>query len=118
MVVCAAAATAAPAPAPFLLCAPVWASDNSTDQFVLLRSQEFKVRSAGASRPLSATLYFAAEGSPRPPEGTTQAKLLGAASVYVNGVLVTVGPGHNVPTSSQVRAARCRRRETVMSMMS
>jgi len=77
--------------------APVWAP-NASSAFAMLRSPTFQLRAP----PASATLYFAALGSPRPPAGTTQAKLLGACSVYVNGVLVTAGPGHNVPTDSQV----------------
>ena len=76
---------------------PIW-SRNTTSNFVFLRSPDFVLRAA----PLSADLYFAALGSPRPPAGTTQAKLLGAAAIYVNGVLASVGPGHNIPTQSQV----------------
>ena len=75
------------------------AAANTTSKFAYLRSFEFTLP---ASPPSNATLYFAARGSPRPPEGTTQAKLLGAAVLYVNGVLVGAGPGHNVPTDSQV----------------
>lgn len=87
-----------PAPAPFLAAAPIWSPANLSTQFALLRSPEFKLRGDVDA----ATLYFAAEGSPRPPAGTTQAKLLGAAMIYVNGVLIGGGPGHNVPTASQV----------------
>ena len=89
-----------PPPPAFLNSVPIWSHLNLTTQFALFRSPEFKLRSQSA--PLSAQLYFAAEGSPRPPEGTTQAKLLGAAVIYVNGVLVAAGPGHNVPTDTQV----------------
>jgi Bacterial alpha-L-rhamnosidase concanavalin-like domain len=78
---------------------PIW-SNNSTSNFVLFRSPIFKLRNN--NNPITAILYFAAEGSPRPPEGTTQAKLLGAAKIYVNGIFVSAGPGHNIPTLSQV----------------
>jgi hypothetical protein len=77
--------------------APIWTS-NVSSNFCFLRSPDFVLRAS----PLAAVLSFAALGSPRPPEGTTQAKLLGAAAIYVNGVLASVGPGHNVPTASQV----------------
>jgi hypothetical protein len=76
---------------------PIW-SPNATTNFVFLRSQDFVLR----AKPISAVLSFAALGSPRPPAGTTQAKLLGAAAIFVNGVLSSVGPGHNTPTASQV----------------
>jgi hypothetical protein len=76
--------------------APIWAS--TSDDFALLRGPSFALRAA----PTAATFFYAAQGSPRPPAGTTQAKLLGAACLYVNAVLVTCGPGHNVPTASQV----------------
>ena len=77
---------------------PVWANDpNKTSGFVLLRSPNFTLRSP----PLSATLFFAALGSGAT-KGTLQPKLLGSAAVYVNGVLTTLGPGHNVPTATQV----------------
>ena len=83
----------------FTTAAPInWASSNVSSRFGLLRSPEFTLRAA----PTSASLVFAALGSPRPPAGTTQAKLLGAAMVYVNGILVAGGPGHNVPTDAQV----------------
>ena len=75
---------------------PIWVA-NAGD-FALLRGPTFTLRAA----PTAATFYYAAQGSPRPPAGTTQAKLLGAACLYVNAVLVTCGPGHNVPTASQV----------------
>jgi len=81
--------------------APVWCA-NATSKFALLRAPDFTVRSWP---PASATLRFAARGSPRPPAGTTQAKLLGAAAPSVNGVLVAAGPGHNVPTGAQVARA-------------
>ena len=74
---------------------PIWASPSS--DFVWLRSPEFRLRAA----PLSATVEFAALGSPGT-RGTLQAKLLGAACVHVNGVLVSCGPGHNVPTETQI----------------
>ena len=78
--------------------APVWASDPSgTSGFVMLRAPDFTLRSAAQS----ATLFFAALGSGAT-QGTLQAKLLGSAAVHVNGVLVTLGPGHNVPTDTQV----------------
>lgn len=51
-----------PPPPPFLAAAPIWSHD--TTQFALFRSPEFKLRAT----PLSAELFFAAEGSPRPPE--------------------------------------------------
>lgn len=76
---------------------PIWSS-NKTSNFVFLRSPDFTFRAEATS----AVLSFTAVGSPRPPEGTTQAKLLGAASIYVNGVLASAGPGHNVPTQPQV----------------
>ena len=75
---------------------PIWVA-NAGD-FALLRGPTFTLRAA----PTAATFFYAAQGSPRPPAGTTQAKLLGAACLYVNAVLVTCGPGHNVPTASQV----------------
>ena len=93
-------AAAATAAAP-LAGAPIWCA-YGTSKFALLRSPDFALRSWP---PLSASLRFAARGSPRPPAGTTQAKLLGAAALHVNGVLVAVGPGHNVPTDSQVARA-------------
>ena len=76
---------------------PIWSS-NKTSNFVFLRSPDFTFRAEATT----AVLSFTAVGSPRPPEGTTQAKLLGAASIYVNGVLASAGPGHNVPTQPQV----------------
>lgn len=91
------AAAAAIASAQYLVGNPI-AAANATSKFALLRAPEFTLRAL----PTRATLYLAARGSPRPPEGTTQAKLLGAAVVYVNGVLVGAGPGHNVPTNTQV----------------
>jgi hypothetical protein len=75
---------------------PIWAA--SSDDFALLRGPIFTLRAT----PTSATFFYAASGSPRPPAGTTQAKLLGAACLYVNDVLASCGPGHNVPTASQV----------------
>ena len=78
---------------------PIWAA-NTSAHFAMMRT-DFNVRAT----PQSATLFFAARGSPRPPEGTTQAKLLGAAAIYVNSVFVAAGPGHNVPTQSQVARA-------------
>ena len=94
------ASASATSSGPFSSGTPIW-SLNRTSNFVLLRSADFSLRAA----PLSAALVFTAAGSPRPPAGTTQAKLLGAAAVYVNGVLVGAGPGHSVPTASQpVRA--------------
>jgi hypothetical protein len=83
------------------LLSPIWSS-NQTSNFVLFCSPDFSLRS---STFISATVYLAALGSPRPPRGTAQSKLLGAAALYVNGILVTAGPGHNVPTlSTGVRA--------------
>lgn len=73
---------------------------NTTSLFVYLLSPPFALPGGPLT---SATLWFAALGSPRKnPAGTTQAKLLGAAMVRVNGVLVTGGPGHNIPTNSTV----------------
>ena len=93
-----AAVSAACASSSLLSGSPVWASDPSgTSGFVLLRSPAFTLRAPA----ISATLFFAAEGSGLT-KGTLQAKLLGAASIHVNSVLVTSGPGHNVPTASQV----------------
>jgi hypothetical protein len=96
-----AAASAAAAAADPLGGAPIWCA-NATSKFALLRAPDFSLR---AWPPASATLRFAARGSPRPPAGTTQAKLLGAAAPRVNGVLVAAGPGHNVPTDAQVARA-------------
>jgi hypothetical protein len=76
--------------------APIWAS--SPNDFALLRGPAFSLRAP----PSSATFFYAAQGSPRPPAGTTQAKLLGAACIHVNNILVSCGPGHNVPTATQV----------------
>ena len=89
--------SAASLPSPFTTSAPVWAA-NASSRFVMLRAPDFTLR----AQPTSATLYFTALGSPRPPAGTTQSKLLGAVCPYVNGILVTCGPGHSVPTASQV----------------
>ena len=78
---------------------PIWSS-NASSSFSLFRSPAFSLRGA----PLSATLFFTALGSPGT-RGTLQAKLLGAACPYLNGLLLTCGPGHNVPTNvQQVRA--------------
>ena len=60
----------------------------------MFRSPEFTLSGA-----LSGNVTFAALGSPGT-QGTLQAKLLGAFTLYVNGVLVTAGPGHNVPTDT------------------
>lgn len=88
-------------PAPSLSGIPIWSS-NVTSNFVLFSSPDFTLRSSTFT---SATVYLSALGSPRPPRGTAQSKLLGAASLYINGILVTSGPGHNVPTlSTGVRA--------------
>jgi alpha-L-rhamnosidase len=91
------ALASAAAPSPFTNSTPIWAA-NATSRFVVLRSPDFSLRGP----PTAATLFFTALGSPRPPAGTIQSKLLGAACPYVNGILVTCGPGHNVPTASQV----------------
>jgi hypothetical protein len=93
----------APAPAPFALDGePIWAANASSD-FALFRAADFVLRSADF---VNATLFFAALGSPRPPAGTVQAKLLGAAAAYVNGVLVSIGPGHGIPTADAQQAVR------------
>ena len=83
-------------PPPSLTGISIWAANSSSD-FVFLRSTDFTLRSPTF---INATLYFSALGSPRPPAGTIQSKLLGAASIYLNSVLVTSGPGHNTPTNS------------------
>jgi hypothetical protein len=75
---------------------PIWIS-NETSNFALFSSPEFSLRLPNF---ITATIYFSALGSPRQPRGTVQSKLLGAAAIYVNGILVTAGPGHNVPTNS------------------
>lgn len=93
----------APAPPFELDGAPIWAANASSD-FALFRAADFVLRSADDF--LNATLFFAALGSPRPPAGTVQAKLLGAAAAYVNGVLVSVGPGHGIPTADAQQAVR------------
>ena len=97
------AAAAAPAAPPFKLDGdPIWAANASSD-FALFRAGDFVLRDASFT---SATMYFTALGSPRPPAGTVQAKLLGAAAAYVNGVLVSLGPGHGVPTAAEQQAVR------------
>ena len=77
--------------------APIWSS-NASSSFTLLRSPPFSLRAPAFA---SATLFFTAIGSPGT-QGTLQAKLLGAACPHLNGVLLTCGPGHSVPTASQL----------------
>ena len=82
---------------PILDGAPIWAA-SSNSSFMLLRGPDFALRGP----PSSARLLFTSLASLPPESGTVQAKLLGAAAVYVNNVLVTIGPGHNIPTHSQL----------------
>ena len=77
--------------------APIW-SANASASFTLFRSPPFALRAPAF---LSATLFFTAIGSPGT-QGTLQPKLLGAACPHLNGVLLTCGPGHAVPTASQL----------------
>ena len=115
LVACAAAAASPAQPpddvargasqSPVLSGAPIW-SGNGSASFALLRAPDFALRAWPVT---SARLLYTSAGSPRPPAGTTQAKLLGAAALWVNGVLVGAGPGHAVPTAAQpVRAADVR----------
>lgn len=75
---------------------PIWHGTNNT-QFALFRSPLITVTEAD----LPLMLSIAAEQSPRkaPVDGTTQSKLLGAYKLFVNGLPVTMGPGHNVPST-------------------
>ena len=68
---------------------------------MLLRSPEFVVPASACTLSVTALQSPNVHGS-----GTTQSKLLGAFALSVNGIAVTAGPGHNVPTSQQAVVSR------------
>ncbi len=82
----------------------IWHPSGNATHYVLLRSPPFTLPQAagGSGLPSGVSLSFTASQSPNiAGSGTTQSKLLGAMKVWVNGVLYTAGPGHNVPASQQ-----------------
>ncbi len=77
---------------------PIWHHMNTTAQFVMFRSPLFTVPSSPSSSPLkTASLLITAQQSPSLSRGTLQSKLFNSFKLYVNQVLVSAGPGHNVP---------------------
>ena len=78
---------------------PIWAS-NSKNAYSLFTSPKFTLPSDG-----SATLYITARQTqihqPVPNNGNTDSKLHASYKLFANGQLVTMGPGRNVPPTSQ-----------------
>ena len=89
-----------PLPPQFSTTSPIWSPHNGS-QFVQFRSPYFAVPSSATNT----TLFITARQTPLDYPGTgvgnLQGKLLGAYRLWINGVMVTVGPGRNVPDTAQ-----------------
>lgn len=78
---------------------PIWHPKNTSAHFVYFRSPEFsQVLSTTSSNEYQYLLRITANQSPhyKTGNGNDQGKLLCSFKLFVNGAVVTVGPGHNI----------------------
>lgn len=85
---------------------PIWHPLNRSAHFVYFRSPSFVLPPASTG-PRTAVLHITARQSPHLDNGSgnTQSKLACSYKLYVNGQLVTAGPGHNLAQVEAVQPA-------------